>query len=305
MAELFAVCAALVAAFLNATAGLLQHRATKKVSARHSLEFTLLRDLARERWWQVGIVAAIVAFCFQATALRFGSVTLVQPLLVVSLLLTVLLRAAGGRAWPRPSAVLGAVCCAAGLSVFLAVANPRQGPSRLDRADAFPLAIVLAGLLAVCLFVAHRTRGNSRGVALGMSAGLFYGVTAGLVKIATRQVDAGAFEPLRHWELYVALACGIVGVQLNQGAFQAGSVAAPVAVITVTDPLTSIAIGLMWLGERVDMGPTQLAGEAFALAALVAGVALLARERPGKPVPRTPYPELELARSTCKGGDHE
>lgn len=282
------VAAALAAVALNSTAALVQSGATKRVRARTALDFGLLADLARRPTWLLGTCAAVVAFLFQATALLFGPLVLVQPILVTSLLVTVVLRALWIRRRPQTSTVVGAAMCAGGLSLFLALSRAEGGAGVITAADALPMAPVLAGVLGICLAVAARRRGNARAVALAFAAGILYGVTAGLTKVVTRQLGESYLEPTVHWELYTGIACAIVGVQLNQAAFQAGTVPAAVAVITVVDPITSVAIGLVWLGEQVNGMVPSLAFEAFGFGAMIVGIALLARETP-EPVRVRPH----------------
>ncbi|MBO0828774.1 MAG: DMT family transporter [Streptosporangiales bacterium] len=272
------VLAALVAVCLNATAAVIQADVTHQVPGRSALEMRLLADLVRRPFWLLGTGAAAVAFLFQVTALWFGPLVLVQPILVTSLLVTVALRALFARRVPRASVVLGAVVCAGGLSLFLGLAHPHGGDRAITASDVVPLAPILGGILVLSLLGAVGRGGNARAVPLAVAAGILYGVNAGLVKLVTRQLGESVLEPTRHWELYLALACGLLGVQLNQAAFQAGTVPAAVAVITVTDPITSVAVGLVWLGERVDMNAFVLAFEAFGFAAMVVGIVLLARE---------------------------
>lgn len=279
MTDLLVVCVpvAVAAAALNAAAALLQASAARRASLRPAWQVSLLAELVRRPRWLLGLAAAVVAFLCQATALAFGPVTLVQPILVTSLLIAVLLRSWGS--W-RAQPVVGALVCAGGLAVFLALTRPAGGTEGLSTANVFPLAPALLTVLVGSLLVASRRRGNARAVPLALSAGVLYGVTAGLTELVTRQLAAGPVEPLRHWQLYVAFACGVLGVQLNQAAFQTGTVPAAVAVITATDPAVSIAVGVSWLGEHIDTSAALVAGEAVGFAAMVAGIAVLARETP-------------------------
>jgi hypothetical protein len=54
--------------------------------------------------------------------------------------------------------------------------------------------------------------------------------------------------------------------------------APPLAIITVTDPLVSIGVGVLWLGENLQPGPGPVLGQVFALLGLIAGVWLLAND---------------------------
>ncbi|MGH3504269.1 MAG: DMT family transporter [Nocardioidaceae bacterium] len=278
-----AVIAALGAAFFNALAGYLQYGASKQVPGRSALHMRLLVDLGRNRRWLAGAGSDITAFGFQILALAFGALIFVQPLLVVSLLIIVAMRGLRDRKVPAAVTWVAALLCCGGLSGFLLVAHPRPGtPGSPVPPEVPPLALVatLAVVLLGCLAFAARSTGNRRAVALAIGAGMLYGLTAGLAKIITSQLDFGVTEPFQHWMLYAAIVLGITGAQLNQTAFQAGALAAPIAAITVIDPLTSIAVGLGWLGERVDVSAGALMVEAVSLGCMIVGIALLSRETP-------------------------
>ncbi|MGH3097790.1 MAG: DMT family transporter [Streptosporangiales bacterium] len=278
-----AVLGALGAAFFNALAGYLQYGASKQVAGRAALHMRLLVDLGRNRRWLAGAGSDITAFGFQILALAFGALIFVQPLLVTSLLIIVAMRGVRNRKLPPVVTWVAALLCCGGLSGFLLVAHPRPGTPASPVPPEFPpLALVatLAAVLLGCLAFAARSSGNRRAVALAIGAGMLYGLTAGLAKIITSQLDLGVAEPFQHWMIYAAVVLGITGAQLNQTAFQAGALAAPIAVITVIDPLTSIAVGLGWLGERVDVSAVSLIVEALSLACMIVGIALLSRETP-------------------------
>jgi hypothetical protein len=191
----------------------------------------------------------------------------VQPLGVTSVLVAALV-AGQARPW-------GALACAAGLAAFLLLARPSPalGPAPAWPAG-LPLAVVLVAGIAVALVVARR-----HAVALGVAAGIFYGVSAGLLKVVADQVRAGGLaEPFGHPAVYAAAVIGPIGFVLSQHAFRRARSAAPVlAALTTVDPLVAVAVGVGWLGERVDMTPAALAGQALAALAVLGGVVAVAR----------------------------
>jgi drug/metabolite transporter (DMT)-like permease len=48
------------------------------------------------------------------------------------------------------------------------------------------------------------------------------------------------------------------------------------AIITIVDPLVGVAIGVSWLGERINTSPAALAGELISVLVLIGSVVLLA-----------------------------
>lgn len=275
-----AIPAALGSAVSFGFTGALQHVATKRVRERPALRPALLLDLAREPIWLGSLLANLSGTALQLVALDTGPLVLIEPLLVSGLLFAVLIRSLLGRRLPPSRVVLGASLCGVGLAVFSLLARPSGGAAYLSLGSALPLAIGLAVVLLLCLAVASRYRGDKRAYALAVGAGVLFGVTAGLAKLALGQLTAqGLPSTLRDWPVYAMIVLGPTGFLLNQNAFQAaGNMAPPLAIITVTDPLVSIGVGVLWLGENLQPGPGPVVGQIFALLGLIAGVWLLAND---------------------------
>jgi len=183
---------------------------------------------------------------------------------------------------PAGSVVLGASMAAGGLAAFLLLARPTGGVEWLSFGQALPLAVGLAVLLAILLTIAGRYHGDARTFALAGGAGVLYGVTAGVAKLALGLVQTyGIAGLLGSWPLYAVLVIGPAGFILNQNAYQSNRAMAPaLAVITVTDPLVGIGVGVLWLDERLQPGVGPVIGQVLALITLAAGVWLLAHGAP-------------------------
>ena len=115
---------------------------------------------------------------------------------------------------------------------------------------------------------------------LALAAGACYGVTAGLISSLTHTLDDGPVAVLGQWQTYAIVVIGPLGVLLARTPTRPAAWAPALATFTVTDPLVAIAVGLLWLDERIRTGPWNLLGEVVALGTLVVGVFLLARRAP-------------------------
>ena len=83
---------------------------------------------------------------------------------------------------------------------------------------------------------------------------------------------------LRQWPLYLMMIVLPVAFLLNQNAFQAGTLIAPVlAVITTAGPLVSMASSAAFLHEKIAADPLDLAAEGLALAVTIGGIIVLAQ----------------------------
>lgn len=271
--------AAVIGAISFGAAAALQHVATMHVPVRPALRLSLILELVREPVWTTSLVLNLLGSSMQILALANGPLALVEPILVTGLLFATVARSMIVRRFPRPFVLAGGTLVCAGLALFLVLARPPSGSIHLiDVRVVLPYTLGLAVLLLVCLYVASRHPGQPRALALALACGVFYGVAAGSAKVATGVVEAyGLFALLTTWPLYVMAVLGPLGFLLNQNAFQASPVLAPaLAVITVTDPLVSIGVGVLWLRETLQTGVLVIAGQVSGLAVMVVGVWMLA-----------------------------
>src|SRR5215469_8805811 len=272
----------LVAATAFGAAAVLEERSTKQVPQRAALSPRLLVDLVRRPLFLASIGINVAGCALQIAALHFGSLTLVQPLLVLSLLFAVVIASVVIRRRP-PDAVLlaGVTCCVVGIAGFLAVARPHGGTGTAGPAAVLPLVAGLAAVLAACLAAARWGPVALRPLWLALGCGADFGVNALLLKIAPATLPAGFADPLRQWPLYLVVVVTPVGFLLNQNAFQAGTLIAPaLAVITTADPLVSMAAGAAFLHEKIAAAPLEVATEGLALAVMIGGVIALAQRAP-------------------------
>ena len=128
---------ALVAAALFAVAAAAQQRAAAQVPDERARGLGVIRVLVRRPLWWVGTGGDLAGYAAQAAALGLGSLVLVQPLLVTTLLFALPLAAWwSGRRLSRADAAW-ALALSAALALFVVVAEPTAG---VDRAAPAALA---------------------------------------------------------------------------------------------------------------------------------------------------------------------
>jgi drug/metabolite transporter (DMT)-like permease len=279
MSLVVAVPAAIVGAACMGLASAAQARATKEVPASKTLHPGLLVDLMRRPIWLLGIVATIAGLGLQVLALGFGPLILVQPLLVTALPFAAFFASALVHKKLDRVIVIGAFTCVAGLSAFLLLAKPTGGLDHLINSAPLGGLAAALGLVAVAgLVLSTMVTGPVRVLGLALATAVFYGVTAGLMKVVAGELRVSLAEPFGHWTLYAVCVIGPIGFLLSQNTFQQGRMVSPaLAVITTVDPLVGVAIGVWWLGESAATGPAVLAGELLAALVIVAGIVILAR----------------------------
>lgn len=272
------VLLAVLAACCNAVSNLLERSAAREAAPELSMRLSLLRDLARRPRWLAGLSLLLVTFVLQATALGLGSVSLVQPLIVLELPLTVAGSAAFLGARLRGRDLLAVVAMVVGVVALLVDLHPT--PARRPPGSAALLLATAAGAAGTALLVAAALRGtgNRRAALLGAAGGVSVGLTAVYMKRATAALSAdGPLGALSAWETYAMVLAGLLGLYLAQNAYHAGSLVASQPGLTLADPATGLLLGALVLGEGLATGPLRLAVAAAAAAVTAAAVLGLAR----------------------------
>jgi hypothetical protein len=286
MNTLIAAVTAVVSALFLGIAAVADQRSTKKVEARGALSPRIFADLIHQPLWLAAIGANIVGFALQVVALSFGSLALVQPLLVFDLVFAVLIawylrkRDNVQRPWRTDLAMfVGVGAAAAGVAGFLAIGQPSAGTTHATWSILPPLVIGLVVVVGSCLMIAARNR-TLQPLAIALACGVCYGVAAFTIKLVTAEFH-GAAALFGNWPIYVLVVVGPVGYLLNQDAFQEGTFLAPVqAIITSADPVISIALGILWLNVHVRNSPAAIAGEVVALLVMIVGIVITAQHAP-------------------------
>jgi drug/metabolite transporter (DMT)-like permease len=273
---------ALTAAVVFSLSSVLEQRSTHQVPERRALSPRLILDLLRRRLFLTALAVNVVGSVLQILALHFGSLAVVQPLIVLSLLFAVVIAAFTIRHRPPDRVMLiGAACCAGGVGGFLATARPTGGAAVASPSAPLPLGTALVAMVGACLAAARWGPRRVRPLWLALACGVDFGVNAFLLKIVPATLPAGFANPLRQWPLYMLVVVIPAGFVLNQNAFQAGELIAPVlAVITTADPLVSITLGYFLLHENIASTPTALASETASLAVMTGGIVALAHRAP-------------------------
>ncbi|HET8600780.1 MAG TPA: DMT family transporter [Segeticoccus sp.] len=272
---LVAVPAAIGAAASFGGAGFLQHQAARSAPESGPLQPTLLVQLVQIPRFRYSVVLSALGFVLQVLALRFAPLPVVQPLLVTGVLFYLLFARLTMRKKLDRLIVLAAVLALLGLSAFLLVARPRSGHEHIGPWDAVWLGIALVAAVAVCLSISKGLPDEWSVVPIAIATACCYGATAGLVR--SLLISGELHEFFLQWQLYAIIVVAPAGFLLNQHAFQEGAFGSvAVATINVGDPIVSILIGLLWLGDSLSPGLWRTFGEVVALVAMAGGVSILA-----------------------------
>lgn len=245
---------ALGAALCIAVGDVLQHRSARTATADEPGHLKLFLQLLRDRRWWLGSIIAGAGFALQAAALGFGSVILVQALIATSLLFALPLsaRVAGtrvsGQQWGW------AVLLAVSVAVIVTVGDPTEGLSRASASTWARVAVVLVPILALALFAARRAAGPASAVLLGAVAGSLWGLFAVLTKGVVDRLGDGIVALLQTPELYACAVVGLLATMTQQSSFGAGSLAASLPAVSVSEPVVGSVLGIVVLSESLRPG---------------------------------------------------
>lgn len=282
-----AILLSLAASFCTATSSVCQRLGARSLDAREpgvtGFDLLLVFRLARRPVWLLGFASMIAGFAFQVSALHFGPLALVQPILAAELLfvfgyLAVLTRCrgVGWREWAA------AVAMSAGLAVFLRAASPSGGRSYAPAALWWLAG--LAALAAVLVAVAAAGFGKHvsatrRAAYLGIATGIAWGFVAAVIKEISSRMDSGPAAVFSNWAVYVLIVAGAASMLLASHAMTAGPLAASQPGFTLLDPIVAILLGVLLFGEHLQVAPADLAGEAAGVIVLAVGVSALSHSR--------------------------
>ena len=275
---MLAVALALVAAALFAVAAVAQQRGTAGVADDDALGAGFVATLARRPIWLAGIGADIAGFVVGALALGVGSLLVVQPLLVTTVLFALPLAAWSDHRRLAPAEWAWALVLAASLVLFFVVGEPTAGRDGAPARQWIPVLVLLLPAVAGCVAAASALpHGRGRSLLLAVAAGLLLGLSGPLTKTAMRSFDEGLPAALVTWELWGMAICAALGTFWQQSSYQAGDVQTSLPAVTVLKPIVAMGLGVTLYLEAVEVGDLGVLALIVALGGMGAATVALGR----------------------------
>ncbi|OBK28573.1 hypothetical protein A5634_20280 [Mycobacterium asiaticum] len=273
-----AIGSALLAALAAAVGIVVRQAALQAPNIGKEMSGAVIAAVLRDRLWWAGTAAAVAGYVFQAVALAHGSLLLVQPLLVSSLLFVLPLSA-----WRCGSRVSGsewawALLLTSALALFVLMGRPREGSYR-PGTTAWTLAVTGAmAVVLICVVIARRTADRTRAMSLGVAVAVLLGMVAVLTKTCTHLFGVGGWHGLLSVPaLYLLIVLAIGVTVLQQWAFQAGALQASVPVMLVGEPVVAVLLGVLVLGEQLTVRGVGVVVLPMAVVAMLAATIALGR----------------------------
>ncbi|MFI5806252.1 DMT family transporter [Streptomyces sp. NPDC051561] len=259
------VLLALVSAVAYAVGAVLQEGVA--AAGRTGSQYLPVRQPA---WWAAAGLNGVGAL-LHVGALAWGPLSLVQPLGALTIVFALPIaavfvrRRAGAMAWR------GALMATVGLAGLLSLTETAHAQA-LAGGEQLVVAGSAAGAMAV-LFAGARGAGRRvlRSVLLAGAAGVSFGIASVFIKSLAVGWSSGG--PAGHWQTVPTVAAfAATGLLLSQAAYRGAGLTAPLATVTVTNPVVASAVGLTLFDESFRYGTT---GVLLACgSALVAGTGL-------------------------------
>ncbi|CAM2832085.1 DMT family transporter [Skermania piniformis] len=281
---LLAVVFALCAACCIAVGAVVRQRVAATIGDDQLGRLGAIDSLVRRPSWWLGTVVGVLGYVFQAAALGRGSVLLVQPLLVLSLLFALPLSARfAGHAVGRAQWIWAGLLTAA-VAVLVVVGDPRPGRQHAELQHWLIVAAVAIPLVTIGLLLARRP-GPRRALLLGVISGALFGFAAILTKGVVATAGHGVVAVLGSAETYALAVIGLSATALQQNAYQAGALQLSLPAATVAEPLVASLLGFLVLGEYLHVDAALVAVLVIAAVVMVVAAIQLARDA-ATPTPR-------------------
>ncbi|MFI5972075.1 DMT family transporter [Streptomyces sp. NPDC051452] len=234
--------------------------------------------LRRPSWWGALALNGLGGV-LHAVALAYGPLSLVQPLGALTIVFALPMAALFVGRKAGPTAWRGALMATVGLAVLLSLVGSFAAHS-LDGAQRVAAGLVTGGAVVALMCAARAAHRHPvvRSVLLATASGTAFGMSSVFTKTVavdwTLGIGLGELPSLAVIALFAA-----AGVLLSQASYRGGGLAAPLATLTVVNPVLAAAAGIVMFGETFRYGST---GTVLALSCGVVaagGLIMLTTER--------------------------
>lgn len=230
----------------------------------------------RQAGWYAAIALNGFGALLHVVALAYGPLSLVQPLGALTIVFALPMaavfvgRRSSGAAWR------GAVLATVGLAGLLALTGGggRAEQSLSGAEQSTLLAATGAGVAVLFLAARKVRRATVRSVLLAVAAGAAFGMASVFTKSVAETFAPDALVSL--WpELTSVAALAGAGLLLSQAAYRGAGLTAPLATVTVANPVVAAAVGIAMFDEGFRYGAAGAAAAVVSAALAGAGLVLL------------------------------
>lgn len=276
LAVLFALGSSLTIAWGT----VVRHRIATAAGERRS---DAIVDAVRVPMWWAGVFAALFGYVLQIIALSFGTLLVVQPILVLSLMFTLLLAAQlDGRRVSRSETVWASVLTVA-VATLILLGKP-TGSGMVPDMDVWLWCLGISAVASGVIYtIALGRPPTMRAMLLGAVTGTIMGFLAVLSKSVVNIFAASGVEAVvSSWEVYGLILAAVMGTAVQQASFNAGPLKSSLPAMTVVEPIVAFLLGYLVLHEKLQVQGSEWAYVGLAIAALVGATIVLSQMSVGE-----------------------
>ncbi|MDY7084289.1 MAG: DMT family transporter [Actinomycetota bacterium] len=232
------------------------------------------RGLAR---WAVALLLTGGGVALHVVALNFGTVAVVQALGTLTLLFALPIAAVRYRSRIGRASWIDAILTVVGLALILSLSVESSAPAVLTGPAERHLTVVTLAVVAVLTAAARPAGPRLRSVLLAAAAGTAFGISSVLSKAVLAAFTGGGVEAVSPFTAVAVLVFATGGYLLGQLSYGRAGMAAPLATVSVANPIVAATAGVVVFDEGFRFGLPGLFVVAFAAVVMTVGVIGLAR----------------------------
>jgi len=248
--DTIAIGCALLTAVANGLGVTAQHIASTS-STQHERGWRFVAYLVQHPLWLLGWVAMGGSLLFQSLALHFAAMSLVQPLLVFELVLSLVLRRVWLRQFVSARAWSASLVTAVSLGIFL-VAMTRSSTTPSSQLRWMAPGLWSAVIVIMLVLLGLGGTPGRRAAMWGGATALLWALEAAYIKECTDLITRDGYAGLlTRWPFYAFIVCGVAGLLCEQTALHVGPLRSSQTAIVIVDPVVSVVLGAWIFGEHL------------------------------------------------------
>ena len=245
------------------------------VRARHPVRSAV--GLFRSRWFSLGWAVAVAAWALHVGALALAPLSVVQAVLSGGLVFLAVLaeRYFGFQLGRRQWACV--IVTAFGLAVIAVTGGSHTSALRhysLAALVAVECGVFTLGAALIMVSMHGSLNPATKGLLLGVAAGVLFGVSDIALKYLTEALHGGLQGIVSEWTL-TALAASVLAFYASARGLQIGPGVTVIAFTSVAANLAAIMGGILVFRDPIGIGAPAIVGRAIAFGLVIAGTALM------------------------------
>ncbi|MET0419786.1 MAG: DMT family transporter [Actinoplanes sp.] len=233
--------------------------------------------------WAVALSLTGSGVVLHVLALNFGTVAVVQALGTLTLLFALPIAALRYRTRIGAAAWGDAILTVAGLTLIMSLSVDSDEPALLSETTGQYLALITVVVVAVLAAGAWLSGARLRAVLLAGAAGTAFGISSVLSKSVMAAFTGGGVADVSILAAAMVGLFSVGGYLLGQLSYRGAGLAAPLATVSVTNPVVAATAGVVVFDERFRFGAVGVVVVAVAAIGMTLGVIGLARRTTAKP----------------------